>query len=273
MLIGSILGDGCLSVHKNGKNATFEIGRSFVDRDYLLWEYSLFKDFCGSAPYIKERVDPRSGVTSKVIGFRTLSGPIFTKYYNDWYLNRKKSVIPDLVLTPRILAIWVADDGCVSLRKNGILNLNLATNSFSSSEVINLIDLLNERYNECFRLVKRGNKDQYMIEASDAATRAIIKEIDPIFPDSMSRKSDIWRSLEVGLLDPNRKTFTSKNKLRQDLLEKLDLVPIKLFTVTQFIGTDTTLERKSVKRFLDKMVDQSLLTRRRNIITDSYLKK
>ena len=46
VLIGSLLGDGCL--RKIGKteraNANFSISRSINDKDYLNWEFNLFKN-------------------------------------------------------------------------------------------------------------------------------------------------------------------------------------------------------------------------------------
>lgn len=214
ILFGSLLGDGSLGIHKNGINPVFEIGRSILDKEYLLYEYSIFTDFCtDKALYHKSRIDPRSGFVSKSIGFRTRATDIFNHYYDSWYKNRKKKVPEKLNLTPLIIAIWLADDGCVGLQphtKSNRLRLNFATNSFSKEEVIYLISLLNDRYSEKFRLVRRNRiSEQFLIEASDKATRVLLRDIDSYFPDSMNRKSSIWRDEKVRLFDLDYKVFNS----------------------------------------------------------------
>lgn len=53
-------------------------------------------------------------------------------------------------------------------------------------------ELLDDRYNTNFKVQFRANK-QLVIVGHDHQTRILLKDIDSKFPDSMSRKSNIWR--------------------------------------------------------------------------------
>lgn len=205
ILIGSLLGDGCLFKYRADKNPILSLLRATKDIDYLKWEYSNFKDFCLSEPNSIEIFDKRTNKTYYQSKFATRQVPIFNNYYNEWYPLGKKIVPKNLKLTPLICAIWFCDDGCVTITKHNRIQLKLSTHGFSVDDVTYLVDLLNKRYNEKFRLGFSEKKP--IIVASDNASRAFAKDIDAILPKSMDRKAK-WRLPNVKFDEVVKRTKT-----------------------------------------------------------------
>jgi len=109
-----------------------------------------------------------------------------------------KVVPSNLKLNAEIIAIWFCDDGSIGTSSSEFrFDISFATNSFSKDEVYFLRHLLNDRYNEHFTVSCRishdvaHKKEQYVIYGSDSATRALISDIDPVFPSGMQRKR-LW---------------------------------------------------------------------------------
>jgi hypothetical protein len=195
ILIGSLLGDGFLS---NRKNPTLRINRSIKDKDYLLWEYSIFKDYCDREPWITEKLDKETGKIYYGISFETRASQVFSKYRKEWYPNGEKLIPPDLMLKSRAIAIWFCDDGCILylqyLKKDGEKStmpyLKLATNGFSKNDVDLLSQLLSAKYNQDFPVAK--STTGYIINGYKNATEAIMNDISIFVPSSMCRKLTKW---------------------------------------------------------------------------------
>src|ERR1019366_758843 len=199
VLDGLMLGDGCLFQGKNSKNPTLKIDRAIIDKEYLLWTYDIFKDFCEHAPKTYDRKRKDGSIRSIIINLETKSCKAFSEQYKRWYPNGKKIVPKDLKLTPLIIAIWLADDGTIggSSDKNHRLRIKISSCGFTKSDNLFLTKLLHKRYNEYFSLTgsfrKNYNKTYYSIAAADKASRAIIKDIELSFPISMERKM-YWKN-------------------------------------------------------------------------------
>lgn len=270
VLIGSLLGDGCLTTsHNINANARLIINRSLKDKDYLLYEYNLFKNLCTNYGYFERDVkNYRAGKVYKSCGFNTRSAPILTQYYNQWYINNTKRIPDNLVLTPQIIAIWLADDGHVCY-ENGTfykLKLQFATNSFTYDEVKFLSNQLSSRYNEFFKVKNVKYKDkrsnQYVIEISDAGAVTLLRDINKYFPISMSRKSSIWLDDRVNLFDPNKILRPSRIKIKHLLNNKfLELKDTnKTFSVSNFmIDKNLGVSECTVRLWLKKLVKEKIL--------------
>ena len=79
------------------------------------------------------------------------------------------------------------------------MRIKLSTHGFEHNDVEFLQHLLQDRYKEKFPLIIEENEYgniHTFITGSDNATRAFLHEVDPIFPDSMSRKA-YWRNPEA----------------------------------------------------------------------------
>ena len=136
-MIGTILGDGCLTPNAYGKNYRLQIEQTAKEKKYVWWKYQVFEKWALSPPKFQKRTNSWK--------FRTISHPVFTRFYKTFYQKRKK-VIPknvDKLLTSQIsLAVWFMDDGALGPKRQGI---TLNTQNFTKEE--------NERLRKC--LAKR----------------------------------------------------------------------------------------------------------------------
>ena len=270
VLNGSLLGDGCLVKSGDNTNAYFIIGRSIKDKEYLLYEHNIYRDLCTDAGgYYEQNVKCSNGKVYKACGFHTRSLPALTKYYKEWYPNNIKGVPNNLILTPQIIAIWLADDGCISYERdtNYKLKIDFATNSFTYDEVKFLADQLSLRYNECFKIKNVKWKDkrdnQYIIQISDGGAIVLLRDINDYFPASMSRKSNIWLNEKVDFFNPNRELRPSRLKIKSILDKKLlELKEIgKPFFVSDIILVSNSLgvSECTVRLWLKKLVKEKVL--------------
>ena len=114
IIIGSMLGDLSAEKRNINSNTRLQFKQSMVNEPYILYLYSLFKEFCGSEPKILSRFDSRPSKNKEYesIKFQTLSLPIFNEFREIFYVfdtNIQKFIkkIPlnlEEVLTERGLA-------------------------------------------------------------------------------------------------------------------------------------------------------------------------
>ena len=208
ILNGHLLGDGCLHIPSaQSKNARFQLIRAASDIEYLDWSAEYFKDYIPSGATSKySSFDKRYNKTYYKSSFYTRTLPIFTEYYNKWYPEGKKIVPKDLVLTPLIIAVWLADDGCIGNYKNGQLVIQFSTNNFPYKDVEFLHSQLCILYGDNISINQHGYKKQYIISISNTITsKTLIRDIIFVFP-TLPRKSDVWNREIVDLWDKNKIT-------------------------------------------------------------------
>lgn len=237
VLIGSMLGDGCLYKHKNSKNPYFYISRKLEDLDYLNYQFEIFKSFSNyNDPKIFDILDKRTKKIYHQCKFVTRTCEVFKSYYEKWYNNVK--ILPiDLKLTPLICAIWFCDDGTISRSKTcNRIKLKLSTHCFTKDENIRLKNILSSTFNEYFGIVRdNGN---FYITSADSGTKKFIKYIEKEIPKSMSRKI-IW----------NENDFKQKRSLphlnhRSDLdLNDKELSILKVLSQNNFLSTRVIAEK------------------------------
>ena len=135
IILGTILGDGCLRIVKGRKDALLEINHSFKAKDYVDWKYAILKNICRSSPKIRRGNENRIAYR-----FTTRQNKYLTRLYNKFYIDGKKKVINSLQIDPIVLAVWFMDDGSKCRDRDVYLN----TQQFSYSEQLGLIDCLKE---------------------------------------------------------------------------------------------------------------------------------
>lgn len=253
ILNGGLLGDACL--RNRYTNAVLSINRSFKDKEYLLWQYDIFKDFCNIEPniYIVEQIahkdhfiknkwfqkldyDDNSHIRIidlgdgyfkkeiKQIHFETRASPLLNTFYEKWYPSGLKIVPTDLVLDPLLICIWFCDDGCVMTpEKKNRLVIQFSTCGFSKIENEYLASLLSKRYGEYFYVIKERKEEKilYSIRGSDAASRTLLNEIDQIIPPGMERKAIKWRNDDACFYDNQPPKYQSRIVLRNNNREKV----------------------------------------------------
>jgi len=182
IITGHMLGDGCIV--KPFRNSVFKLRRSYNDFEYLDWTYNNFKNLSTNGIIISDNYNKIYKKMHKACAFQTMALNCLNKYREKWYPNGIKIVPRDLKLTPLILAIWVADDGCIKKYSNSSL-IEFATQSFIYEDVIFLKKMLENFVGEEFNIYKLNEKicvikkDQYMISGSSKACNKVLEIIKP----------------------------------------------------------------------------------------------
>lgn len=133
ILIGSLLGDGCLTPNQWNKNYRFQVEQNESHAGYVNWLYKEFQEWVLSKPVFRSYRDSWR--------FRTISHPELTGMHHEFYSGNVKILpghIKELLNNPLSLAIWAMDDGCLMTRGDGF---TFNTQSFSKKE--------NEKLREC----------------------------------------------------------------------------------------------------------------------------
>ena len=108
LVLGCLLGDGYMRCKIN---AHLQVTHSIHQKSYVDWKYRYLLKYVLTLPKAYNG-------NGKRIGYRffTRSLPVFTEFYRRFYIDRKKQVPRDLVMTPLALAVWYMDDGSKSRR-------------------------------------------------------------------------------------------------------------------------------------------------------------
>lgn len=197
VLTGSLLGDAHLYKYKNQINAGLAIGRSSKDKEYLEYQYLIFKDFCSKPIQDRFSFDKRTNKIYSNSSFRSQVAESLTLLKNKWYLDGEKIVPKDIVLTPLTCAIWFCDDGSITGAGNK-RRISLYTDSFNKDDVYFLKESLSKTINIEFSITRKKsmlniNKGFYLYIDSKHNVCKFISYIKDSFPISMKRKSDRWK--------------------------------------------------------------------------------
>ena len=106
VLIGTVLGDGCLKISRSGKAAQLQICHSFKAKEYVFWKQQIFKNWVFA--------EPRYHQINNSLIFRTLSHPLIFEYMKAFYRDKIKIIpqnIKNILKSNLSLAVWFMDDG------------------------------------------------------------------------------------------------------------------------------------------------------------------
>jgi transposase-like protein len=197
VLDGLMLGDGCLSLGKNSRNPCLRITRTATDLDYIHWTADVFRARLTDASVrVRTIFDSRTRKHYEQAKFRTRCDSALRAPHLRWYPDGTKVVPDDLRLSAVAVAVWFADDGSVCAASRRSPEIKFATHGFQGSDVQRLADLLSDRYEERFPVYAAGKPGQFMIRAGGSAAKALLRDIDPVFPP-LARKADRWRDSEL----------------------------------------------------------------------------
>ena len=176
ILVGSLLGDGCLRIMQKCKVPAFSVSHSEVQKDYVFWKYEIKKQRVKNPPWREERIYHKDK-SRKTFSwrFQTLSNEVFSDLYQTFYENGKK-IIPEnieflLKDSPLILAVWLMDDGN---KNHQAVFLN--TQSFSLSEQQKLCQVLHKIYGFDANINKHSKSngvELYRIRINTESTRKL----------------------------------------------------------------------------------------------------
>ncbi|KUK79199.1 MAG: Homing endonuclease [Microgenomates bacterium 39_7] len=138
LIIGTMLGDGCLLQSRNRKKARLQIRHSIKHSAYVLWKYQILKNLV--------KTKPRVDFHNNSFYFRTRFKTCLKQICDLFYKNRTK-IVPDninsLLVSPIALTTWLMDDG------NGYKNYSgfrISTYGFNLSENIKLQKCLDQNF-------------------------------------------------------------------------------------------------------------------------------
>jgi hypothetical protein len=188
LLIGKLLGDGCITKQK-GRKPRFQFIHTIGDKDWCFHCYeALRKDIPLASPSYKKVKDNRllKGY-SECFQVQSQTNPLITCLESIWYDNRKK-VIPfhfvEQYFNEHTLAWWYQDVGHLSQKNNTPKKVILSTVNFSKIENRKLIDLLLRKFNLSFKLDAQNR----LILYNQVQIYYFLRLVEPYMHSSMKRK-------------------------------------------------------------------------------------
>ena len=116
IILGSLLGDGSLRIHKSYKNARFSFRHSVNQKEYFFWKAGQLKEISGESSIWRQKAD---GFGGEKLRYQSLALESLTELYRLTHKGNQLIIRRKWLneLTPLSLAIWWLDDG--SLIGNG----------------------------------------------------------------------------------------------------------------------------------------------------------
>jgi hypothetical protein len=111
LIVGTILGDGCLITSRSGRSARLQIRHNIKHREFVDWKYSFMNDWVLTAPRFDRFNDSWY--------FRTLCHPELMEIKKIFYKGNQRVIplnISEILKSPLSLAVWIMDDGNGSKR-------------------------------------------------------------------------------------------------------------------------------------------------------------
>lgn len=166
ILIGLILGDGCLEM--NGHNARLRVEHNLKQKEYLFWLYSQFKNIVSKEPRIVASKHKKTGKIYQKWHISTLSKECFNEYYETFYRLKRKIIpqnIAEMLISPLSLAVWFMDDG---YKRNDCNALRISTDAFNLEEQQRLAECLKINFSLDCKIHKKASAWNIYIPQKDA---------------------------------------------------------------------------------------------------------
>jgi len=146
LILGSLIGDGCISKHHDGVNSCrFLEQHSIRQLEYLKWKKEILNNFVSSDIKIIDNSKNNSYGNELSCNFITVLHKEFVKFYEMFYKNKVKR-IPYFQLSPISLAVWYFDDGSISKlgQKGNYYSARFHTESYDDESIANLQKMLKD---------------------------------------------------------------------------------------------------------------------------------
>ena len=186
VLIGTLLGDGCLETQNNSRTYRLKIEHSLLQKEYVDWKYGIFKDWVLTEPKVREYV--AYGLLRKNYRFSTVSHGALRFYAQQFYRNGEK-IIPQTIhkwLSPLALAVWFMDDG--SIKSNQHRALVIHAQSFKEGDLRRIILILEKKYGIESVLRKRNDGNGFVIYLTAHTIQRFIATVENFILPSMKYK-------------------------------------------------------------------------------------
>lgn len=196
ILIGSLLGDGSMERPSNDKNTNaclFSFYQEKTHGEYLLWLHGQLVRL----GYTKEnipQIQSRMGLNNNLryyFRFRSFSYTSLNWLYVGFFKTlpdgKRVKIIPTFVeeyLSPRVLAVWLMDDGTYHKNKG----IRFCTNGFTLNEIKFLGSILLNKFGFSYSIHKTGSINQYGLYIPKGNLEKLITLIKPYMHPSMYYK-------------------------------------------------------------------------------------
>lgn len=168
--IGSILGDGYLTVLTKGECSRLWIKYNDRSYPYLLWMREKLRPFGVGSVKEKKGYNQHYFLTeaSETLGW------LHTLFYPDKKTKSIPTNIKELLLTPVALAVWYMDDGSFDWRFKYHRSPTIATYAFSYKDCLRLTEAIWENFgvnSKVHKSTMRGKKYNRLYIVSDSVDR------------------------------------------------------------------------------------------------------
>lgn len=179
VLIGSILGDGCIQLRYKRCYSYIE-AHCLKQEKYLLWKNSFLNFYMGYTKHKLAKEGKQANIYKSNISFK--------KYYNLFYPNGKKIVTKEILDMLELLglAVWFMDDGNYNYWNKTI---RIATLGFNLKENKIIQSYLKNKHNLKCGFEKRIKiNTKYFLSFNQSETKKFIEVIKPYIIPSMEYK-------------------------------------------------------------------------------------
>lgn len=200
ILLGSILGDGSLKLHKPYRNARFSFRHSAVNREYFFWKATELKEISSNAD-VWEQTGP-DGWGGTKLRYQSAALPSLTELYRLTHPHGSLRIRRKWLnqLTPLSLCVWWLDDGSLLNGKQGVI----CTDGFPHEELLILVRYLrvvwelNPRLGKVSSTGPRSNQYRIWLRSAEDLKR-FLRIIMPhvAVPSMLKKVTLLYRDPEV----------------------------------------------------------------------------
>ena len=144
VLVGTIIGDGCLFKSTEGSQARLSLSHSLAQKEYFYYKYEIMKPIIRTAPYERSWFDKRTKKEYSEVKFQTRVHPMFTKLWESFYNDGKKIIRPHHLKDrgELCMAVKYFDDGW----KHGEKAYSIAMNDYDLKSVETFREWMKEKF-------------------------------------------------------------------------------------------------------------------------------
>jgi recombination protein RecA len=189
-ILGSLMGDGCLSPNTRGRSGTrFRMGHGAKQAAYLDWKVELL----GNIPCSRS-TNAKGAVFADVRPLPELAELHEAVYFGDGRKHLSWEYLK--ALTPLALAVWYMDDGSFTLRSKGVQErtkggtgrIEICVEAMSPGSRQRLVDYLRDSRGLDVTLTRKGARQQSFVLFTTASTEKFQRLVAPYVHPSMEYK-------------------------------------------------------------------------------------
>lgn len=169
VLVGTLLGDGCLAKH--GRYHRLHVKHALAHRSLAEFKHRVFGNFVSMPLHcFEQRLNGRG---FPCFQFASRTNPVFTLWHDRFYETGRKCVPADVgdALSPLALAVWLMDDGSADYA-----GVTFQTHCFSHEEVCHLGTVLEESFGLAISL--RKNRGSWIIYVKAQSVERLRSAVD-----------------------------------------------------------------------------------------------